>query len=346
MVKPQVKGFNMQPEMSWFTPKSGHNSSDGTWSSGFNTSSTTTLKSSQPSSLKSPQSPGPSLKRSRSPTRTMELAPLPALSGDIILEVFTHRSLRFPGAPNSQEFEYGNDRLAIIGEKALEMALTDALYRQRPILKAHDIESRRQELLSHHVLEGWVAGYRLRDKLRCTPDAFATLNDPTETKHLFCSYVGGVYAQNGMSTVQNWIGTLVDPEYEGASRDTDMDQPFSFKKVKTEQFSAPPEPAFNMPQPPPPPPPMNPPPPLPNPLSPAQPQAAFLPLFNQTATQRRLVVEYPASFSGPAHAGRWTVKCVVNGMEKGMGSGPSKQLAKEEAARQAYFAMGWAPRGA
>lgn len=34
----------------------------------------------------------------------------------------------------------------------------------------------------------------------------------------------------------------------------------------------------------------------------------------------------------------------VNGMEKGVGTGSSKQLAKEEAARQAYYAMGWAPR--
>lgn len=31
-------------------------------------------------------------------------------------------------------------------------------------------------------------------------------------------------------------------------------------------------------------------------------------------------------------------------MEKGVGTGSSKQLAKEEAARQAYYAMGWAPR--
>ena len=38
------------------------------------------------------------------------------------------------------------------------------------------------------------------------------------------------------------------------------------------------------------------------------------------------------------------LKFIVNGIEKGTGSGPSKQLAKEEAARQAYFAMGWAPR--
>lgn len=112
-----------------------------------------------------------------------------------------------------------------------------------------------------------------------------------------------------MSEVQNWIGTLVDPDYDGpTSRDPDaMDTHFSFKKVKTDSYATPPEPSFSAPaQPPPPPPPMNPPPPLPT----AQPQAAFLPLFNQTATQRRLVVEYPASFSGPAHAGRWTVKCV------------------------------------
>ena len=34
----------------------------------------------------------------------------------------------------------------------------------------------------------------------------------------------------------------------------------------------------------------------------------------------------------------------MNGIEKGKGSGPNKQLAKEEAARAAYYAMGWAPR--
>jgi hypothetical protein len=39
------------------------------------------------------------------------------------------------------------------------------------------------------------------------------------------------------------------------------------------------------------------------------PASAFLPLFNQTANQRRAVVDYPAVFSGPAHAGQWHVKC-------------------------------------
>jgi len=91
----------------------------------------------------------------------------------------------------------------------------------------------------------------------------------------------------------------------------------------------------------PPPPPVRAPAQLPNPLAPAQPNLPFLPLFNQTASQRRCIVEYPAEFSGPSHAGKWTVKCIVNGIPKGVGIGASKQLAKEEAARKAYYAMGW-----
>ena len=112
-----------------------------------------------------------------------------------------------------------------------------------------------------------------------------------------------------------------------------------------------------------PPPPTTKPPPLPP--APNQPQISYLPLFNQTASQRRLGVEYTTQFFGPPHAGKWHVKClggflpstvvsastvltdnsidptIVNGVEKGQGSGPSKQLAKEEAAKQAFYAMGW-----
>lgn len=50
--------------------------------------------------------------------------------------------------------------------------------------------------------------------------------------------------------------------------------------------------------------------PLPNPLSPAQPNLPFLPLFNQTAAQRRVTVSYDATSTGPSHACRWTVHCV------------------------------------
>ena len=36
-----------------------------------------------------------------------------------------------------------------------------------------------------------------------------------------------------------------------------------------------------------------------------------------------------------------TIVFTVNSVEKGQGTGPSKQIAKEEAAKQAYYAMGW-----
>ncbi|OSD01139.1 hypothetical protein PYCCODRAFT_1445861 [Trametes coccinea BRFM310] len=72
-----------------------------------------------------------------------------------------------------------------------------------------------------------------------------------------------------------------------------------------------------------------------NPVAPGRPHSAFLPLFNQIVQQCRLEVQYLGQSSGPAHAG-------LIGMDKGIRTGWNKQLAKEEAARQAYHAMGWA----
>lgn len=68
------------------------------------------------------------------------LPAIPRLSGDLILTVFTHRSLRFPGAPMDDDSEYGDsDRLAVLGEKALDIAVTDALFRKRPMLKSNEL---------------------------------------------------------------------------------------------------------------------------------------------------------------------------------------------------------------
>lgn len=53
---------------------------------------------------------------------------------------------------------------------------------------------------------------------------------------LFESYVGAVYASQGMSVVQNWIGQLVDPQFQPVSEDADMD-PLNYpKKAKTERM--------------------------------------------------------------------------------------------------------------
>ncbi|PCH33926.1 hypothetical protein WOLCODRAFT_22338 [Wolfiporia cocos MD-104 SS10] len=310
----------------WSSP-----AADGTW------------PSAGPAITDSTQTTG--VKRPRSPSivnamDTPPLTPVPQLHGDIILEVFTHKSLRFPGAPTNEDSEYGDsERLSLLGEKVLEVAITFALFNKRPLLKAHDIESRRDDILADEQIDKWVVSYKMREKVRCAPDKFDDLKTPKETRALFCSYVGAVYSQKGMEVVQDWIGRLIDPDYAPPAPTGIFGADYeygSYKRIKTE---TPPPFMASVP-----PPPSQAPPPLPhNPLAPAQPQAAFLPLFNQTANQRRLAVEYPAQFTGPPHAGRWTVQCVVNGIPKGEGSGASKQLAKEDAARQAFYAMGWAP---
>ncbi|KAG6885409.1 hypothetical protein C0993_002142 [Termitomyces sp. T159_Od127] len=308
------------------------------------------------------------LKRNRPPLGP----PLPKVSSDIVLQVFTHISLRRTGGSAEDD----NERLIHLGRLVLDAAVTNILFNQRPmrttqeiivslknvsflLADLHDTQSEREAALSDVHLDKWVTMYNLRQKLRCHPDVFSSLSDPKETRSIFCAYVGGVYAENGMETVQEWIShLLLGPDgLPSGSRSLGQErrQPIEPppKKVKSEQpppyLSAP---IFFASQPPPSPstdrqrhlPPhmhqfqqpsqhVPPPMPLPNPLAPAQPHLPFLPLFNQTAAQRRVVVEYPAAFDGPPHA--------VNGIQKGMGTGPSKQIAKEEAARQAYYAMGW-----
>jgi len=128
-----------------------------------------------------------------------------------------------------------------------------------------------------------------------------------------------VYVEQGYLGAKAWIQPLVDPN-------------FASTPVGSSAGASPGNP----------PPPTTAPPPLPtNPLG----AGAFLALFNQTATQRGVKVEWPAAQTGPGHALTWNVDCVVDGIMKGTGAGKSKQHAKEEAARKAYQAMGWA-RGA
>ena len=59
---------------------------------------------------------------------------------------------------------------------------------------------------------------------------------------LFHSYVGAVYATQGMTAVQAWIGPLVDPEFDGSTpMDADSDPLYNnvnnAKKFKQEQES-------------------------------------------------------------------------------------------------------------
>lgn len=155
------------------------------------------------------------------------------------------------------------------------------------------------------------------------------------------AYVGALCIQTGYNVVQDWINQLLEPSEKRVKNES---TPLTLPSPLPRQFGPPPEvaaasqarlmgqfkndntPTYSQPsprasQPPPygptnafpgtsgqpPPPPSTKPPPLPP--TPNQ-QVSFLPLFNQTASQRRLSVEYTAQFFGPPHAGKWHVKCL------------------------------------
>ncbi|KAL4069757.1 hypothetical protein V8B97DRAFT_1969127 [Scleroderma yunnanense] len=330
-----------------------------------------------PSAMETDMSPEPSVsyntrKRHRSGTYDPSHWPeLPKLSGKIILEVFTHKSLRLACHATYQD----NERLSVLGHHILEMITTQLLFCRRQKLRKETIEAQRRALLSTENIDTWSKWYCLRDELRYDPSIQSVVEEPEQGRLLFLAYVAAVYHERGLVDVQKWIGALLRVTTDTFKELQGIDLEPEEKRIKVEE-PAPGPSVLSMKSPPPvkaaidfamkhynpyanqPTPPQSAPPPLPplpppassspfasNPLAPAQPHLAFLPLFNQTASQRGLSVEYPATFVGPSHAGKWNVTCIVNGIERGKGSGSSKQLAKEQAARTAYYTMGWAPRG-
>ncbi|KAK7059141.1 hypothetical protein VNI00_001767 [Paramarasmius palmivorus] len=338
----------------------------------------------------------------------VELPPLPKIPSDYILQVYTHKSLRRSDDVSPEEFK-DSERLSVLGEKIFYAAVTNVLFRRKPMKTRDEITQLIEEIMSDSYIDTWVTAYKLRDRVRCAPDIREKLTTPEETNNLFYAFIGGLFAGSGLDAVNSWIDLLLGgesspnriavPEPSGPPPTYRPSTP-PHKRIRSEPPSEPPPagpshpPVFFASQP-------APSPPvrpqssfmtafnsafptartsttaqsfialpqqqqqqpqyfsqqglgnymqpqstqrkatIPNPLSPAQPHLAFLPLFNQTATQRKVKVDYQAAFSGPSHAGKWTVQCIVNGIPKGMGSGVTKQVAKEEAARQAYYAMGW-----
>ncbi len=71
------------------------------------------------------------------------LPPLPTISGDpnIMLDVYTHSSVRHAGGPSDPE--YGNpERLAELGKRMLDLAVTYHFFHLKPHLAAGEIAVR------------------------------------------------------------------------------------------------------------------------------------------------------------------------------------------------------------
>ncbi|KAL0572928.1 Interferon-induced, double-stranded RNA-activated protein kinase [Marasmius crinis-equi] len=298
------------------------------------------------------------------------LPPMPKIDGDpdIILDLYTHRSLSTNGASFDNN-DYGDTaRLAVLGEKVMEFAVTRVLFNQTlPVLNAEEIEDKRVEIMSTANYEFWLDKYGLRKKLRADPSVSNPLSSDKDIRDYFHSFVGAIYHRNdhGWNDVKRWVAGLVNPDGrvpDDSESDAMPDTTFGSSSSRPPAYGShqpsfnPPQgfsspspsatPSFTAPEP------VTAPPPVPTALPPPPPMNGHasrpvsnlvnLALVNQTAAQKGVEIRYePSHPVGPAHSPIWTVRCTVNGQLYGQGTGKNQKLAKEEAARQAWSNLGW-----
>ncbi|KAF8519133.1 hypothetical protein BU17DRAFT_48019 [Hysterangium stoloniferum] len=235
---------------------------------------------------------------------------LPPINGEHLLNVYTHKSLRMVDGSGD------NERYAVLGEKVFEAEITYYIFTRHPTYDRKEIEAARLELLSASNYVKWANHYKLREKLRYNQSAFDEIHSHEGAREIFHAHVGGVYSQeNGPMTVNCWVYNLVVPPDERKDA--------TGGSLQHQQ----------------------PPPPTPHvttlPLHLPKTHTAYLPRFNEMAMKRRLDVQWRAEQGGLQHSPRWNIGCIVNGKLCGNGSATTKQLAKEEAAKQAFQSLGF-----
>lgn len=274
------------------------------------------------------------------------LPPLPKIEGDVelLLDVFTHNSLRMSSAPMKED--YGDtDRLAELGAHVLRVVVATHYFRQKDpdFLPTEKMTEKIKETLSDETIDAWMNSYGLKTKLRIAPSEMQAINDTKEMRKVFETYVGALYIRNGLQSIQSWISQLIDPASSADGMDTSHTSDTYSSSSRFSTFSPPPPSKYTFS----PPPPTSPPPPMPQypPTAHGYGTQALamvsVALLNQKASQSGLQVTYPAEYSGPPHQPLWNVRCCLNGREYGRGTGKSQKIAKEDAARKAWAAMGW-----
>ena len=143
----------------------------------------------------------------------------------------------------------------------------------------------------------------------------------------FHSYIGAVFITKGRLAIQTWIIGLIDRDANiGPSQSEQKNDLSGHASISN---SGPPS------------------------------SVPTLASVNEMAAQRGLSIRYVPSQKGPDHQPTWMTRCyskclillsqikhckmfyLVNNVEKGVGVGRTRKIAKEEAARQAWVAMRW-----
>ncbi|KDQ19895.1 hypothetical protein BOTBODRAFT_51270 [Botryobasidium botryosum FD-172 SS1] len=296
------------------------------------------------------------------------LPALPAISENLRVKVFTHKSLY--GSATADEVDdtepLDNERLALLGASVLQTIVAKVLYLDFPRHRKGWLSDQRTRFVRIVQVAEWSRAYRLPEQLQCHQSATISVRRSQDSQaSLFEAYIGAVFLTGGLDTLEKWIGSLMrtkgepygdssvrSPE-EGdvAMRDSESAEGDSIPVLMVSSVQIVPPPQMIDIDPP----------ELPLNFSPNLPlkQASSSPVPNKSterghlmllqerASQRRIVIKWeaaesvlPGSVSSMSR--KWTLQANVAGKCVGQGTARTKQAAKEIAAEQALKTLGLA----
>ncbi|KAJ7771067.1 ribonuclease III domain-containing protein [Mycena maculata] len=270
------------------------------------------------------------------------------VSEDIRTRVFTHRSLFarpthiFEDHPDDPSPD--NEKFEHLGDSVLGLVVTSLILEMYPGLRVGPSTKVRAMIVGNQTLAEISVKYKLPQQLRLHPAQAVTLCASTNVQaDLFESFIGGLYTDQSLESVQAWLNVLFRP-YARAAYDV----------VRTQHglppVSAGPDPPVADR-------------PAPSPSPPLSPDSTVghLALFNQHLQKGMQRVEWVYSDNHPfgmdnASAGDvspdafafrgtkttpvWAVQVYVDGEVFGRGRGNTKKAARNEAAKQGLTRLG------
>ncbi|KAG8989882.1 hypothetical protein FRB90_002029 [Tulasnella sp. 427] len=130
------------------------------------------------------------------------LPALPPLSATDILQVFALPPISGDANVDGVNLEaFDLDRFAFLGSGAIQFAVSHYLFNESNFSNA-EIQRLRAEYTQSHIWGHWASLY----------DNFANINHvlgESEAPKLFSAYVGGLYHQDDLKTVETWINQLI-----------------------------------------------------------------------------------------------------------------------------------------
>ncbi|KAJ7167680.1 ribonuclease III domain-containing protein [Mycena filopes] len=135
---------------------------------------------------------------------------------DIRLRVFTHRSyyarpthvfedLPHDPSPDNEKFEH-------LGDSVLGLVVTSLMLEMYPGLRVGPSTKVRAMIVGNATLAEISVRYRLPERLRLHPAQAVTLCASTHVQaDVFESFIGGLYTEQGLAAVAQWLNALFRP---------------------------------------------------------------------------------------------------------------------------------------